>query len=290
MTQIPVIDTHQHLWDLDLFDLPWLESPGVDPLRRSFVMSDYLEATQNCQVEQTVYMEVNVHPDLQQQEARYVLELCSQVDNPMSGAVIGGRPGEARFGRYLEEFAGNPFVKGVRTVLHDPDRPPGMCLQPQFKQNIKLLGELGLSFDLCMRPGEIQDAVELVDACPDTRFIIDHCGNLSVQPDQQADRPAWETGMQQMAERPQVMCKISGIIATATKGGWRPEDLKQNINFCLDTFGEDRVFFGGDWPVCTLKSSFESWLNSLKWIVQDRPETFQRKLFHDNAETFYCLG
>jgi len=192
MDQMPVIDTHQHLWDLDLFQLPWLDSPGVGPLRRSFVMSDYLAATQNCQVEQTIYMEVNVHPDLQQQEARYVLELCGRVDNPMSGAVIGGMPGEAGFGRYLEEFAGNPFVKGVRTVLHDPDRPRGMCLQPQFKENMKLLGELGLSFDLCMRPGEIQDAVELVDACPQTRFIIDHCGNLSVQPDQQSDRAAWE--------------------------------------------------------------------------------------------------
>jgi len=85
MDQMPVIDTHQHLWDLDLFQLPWLDSPGVGPLRRSFVMSDYLAATQNCQVEQTIYMEVNVHPDLQQQEARYVLELCGRVDNPMSG-------------------------------------------------------------------------------------------------------------------------------------------------------------------------------------------------------------
>lgn len=290
MDQMPVIDTHQHLWDLDLFQLPWLDSPGVDPLRRSFLMSDYLAATQHCQVEQTIYMEVNVHPELQQQEARYVLELCSRVDNPMSGAVIGGMPGEAGFGQYLEEFAGNPFVKGVRTVLHDPDRPPGMCLQPHFKENIKLLGELGLSFDLCMRPSEIQDAVELVEACPETRFIIDHCGNMSVQPDQQSDRAAWETGMQQMAEREQVMCKISGIIATATKGNWQPADLKQNIDFCLDTFGEDRVFFGGDWPVCTLTATFESWFHALQWIVQDRSETFQRKLFHDNAQAFYRLG
>ena len=290
MHPMPVIDTHHHLWDLDLFDLPWLELPGMDPLRCSFRMDDYLEATQNCQIEKSVYMEVNVHPELQQKEARCILDLCSQDDNPLAGAVIGGRPEEASFGAYLEEFADNPFLKGVRTVLHDPDRPRGMCLQPQFKQNIQLLGAHGLSFDLCMRPAEIQDAVELVDACPETRFIVDHCGNMSVQPDQQQDRAAWETGMQQMAEREQVMCKISGIVATATKGKWQPEDLKQNIDFCLDTFGEDHVFFGGDWPVCTMTSSYESWLNALKWIVQDRSETFQRKLFHDNAEAFYRLS
>lgn len=290
MDSIPVIDTHQHLWDLDLFQLPWLDLPGMDVLRTSFRMADYREATQNCPIAKSVYMEVNVHPDLQRQEAQYVLTLCEAEDNPMSGAVIGGCPGESSFASYLEEFADNPFVKGVRTILHDPDRPRGMCLTPQFKENIRLLGDRGLSFDLCMRPAEIQDAVELVDACPETRFIIDHCGNMSVQPDQQQDRSDWEQGMQRMADCDRVFCKISGIIATATRGAWQPEDLKQNINFCLDTFGEDRVFFGGDWPVCTLTANFESWYQALKWIVQDRSETFQRKLFHDNAAAFYRLG
>lgn len=289
MNQISVIDTHQHLWDLDSIQLPWLEFPGTAPLRRSFLMSDYLRATENCPISQTVYMEVNVHPDLQQQEARYVLDLCGQADNPMSGAVIGGQPGEAGFEHYLEEFAGNPFLKGVRTVLHDPDRPRGMCLTQQFKSNINLLGEAGLRFDLCMRPGEIKDAVELVDACPQTRFVVDHCGNMSVQTDEQSARPAWEEGMRRLAERDQVVCKISGIIATATAGAWQPKDLKANIDFCLDTFGEDRVFFGGDWPVCTLTATIESWFNALKWIVRERSDTFQRKLFHDNAHAFYGL-
>lgn len=289
MNQRPVIDTHQHLWDLNQIQLPWLEFAGLDSLRHSFLMSDYLKATQDCHIVQTVYMEVNVHPDYQRQEARHVLELCRQTDNPMSGAVIGGMPGEATFGSYLEEFAEDPFVKGVRTVLHDPDRPRGMCLTPQFKKNIKLLGELGLSFDLCMRPAEIKDAVELVDACPQTRFIVDHCGNMSVQPHEQTERAAWEEGLKLLAECERVVCKISGIVVTATAGEWQPADLKENVDFCLDTFGEDRVFFGGDWPVCTLTATFDSWFNALKWIVRERSESFQQKLFHDNAQAFYRL-
>ena len=92
------------------------------------------------------------------------------------------------------------------------------------------------------------------------------------------------------AERPNVICKISGIIATADKDNWSAADLAPNMNFCMDTFGEDRVIFAGDWPVCTLTAPFGGWLNALKEIVKKRSPEFQKKLFHDNAVKFYELG
>ena len=94
--------------------------------------------------------------------------------------------------------------------------------------------------------------------------------------------------MQELAQKPNVICKVSGIIVTANKD-WKPDDLAQNINFTLDTFGEDRVIFAGDWPVCTLKATFAQWVNALKQIVKDRPVSFQKKLFHDNAAKFYGI-
>jgi len=54
-------------------------------------------------------------------------------------------------------------------------------LQEAFVKDVQFLGEQGLSFDLCLRPGELVDAVGLVEQCPDTRFIVDHCGNADVQ-------------------------------------------------------------------------------------------------------------
>jgi predicted TIM-barrel fold metal-dependent hydrolase len=140
-----------------------------------------------------------------------------------------------------------------------------------------------------MRPGEISDGVKLADQCSGTRFIIDHCGNMSVESTDDELRAAWMKGMREAAQRKNIVCKISGIVVTAKKDAWKPADLAQNINFCLDTFGEDRVFFGGDWPVCTLKSSFAQWTNALKTIVAARPAAFHRKLFHDNAAKFYRL-
>ena len=86
------------------------------------------------------------------------------------------------------------------------------------------------------------------------------------------------------------VCKISGIIVTADKEQWKPSDLAPNMNFCMETFGDDRAFFAGDWPVCTLTASYKKWVEALKSIVKDRSAEFQRKLFYDNAVKFYGLS
>lgn len=287
---IPVCDTHLHLWDLSKFKLPWLTGEAVQKINRSFVMKDYLETTSGLNVTRAVYMEVNVDPAQQAAEAEYVIDLCQRDDNPMQGAVIGGSPQSKEFRGYAERFAKSSFVKGVRTVLHDADRPQGMCLEKTFVENIRLLGQLGLRYDLCMRPGELLDAAKLVDQCPQTKFVLDHCGNLSVRNTDATLRGQWEQGIRELAARPNVICKISGIIVTADPDNWSADVLAPNINFCLKTFGEDRVMFAGDWPVCTLTAPFPGWLQALQTIVKDRSAEFQRKLFHDNAVRFYGLS
>jgi predicted TIM-barrel fold metal-dependent hydrolase len=286
----PIIDPHQHLWDLDKIKLSWLGSPGSAALNRSFVTSDYLEATKGLNVVKAVYMEVDCDVEYQDREAEYVLDLCRRGDNPTVAAVIGGRPNSAGFGRYIDKYAGDPHIKGVRQILHVDAAPRGLCLEPRFVESIQLLGELGLRFDLCMRPGEVIDAVKLVDQCPKTRFVVDHCGNMSVQSTDRELRETWMTGMRELAARPHTVCKISGIIVTADKETWKPADLAPNVNFCMDTFGEDRIMFAGDWPVCTLTASYRDWLHALDEIVRDRTESFRKKLYHDNAAKFYDLA
>ena len=86
----PIVDTHQHLWDMDQFILPWLDSEGVEPLRNNYLMSDYLDTSAGSNVSKTVYMEVDVAPHQQVAEVDFVTGLCRQDDNPMAGAVVGG--------------------------------------------------------------------------------------------------------------------------------------------------------------------------------------------------------
>ncbi len=317
---LPIIDTHQHLWDLSVFDMPWLEDAPT--LNRSFVTSDYLAATAGLNVVKTVYMEVDVSAAQKVTEAEHLIELCAADDNPTAAAVIGGNVTSADFGDYIRRYAGSPAIKGVRQVLHGPGTPQGTCLAPQVVENVRLLGELGLCFDLCMRPSELGDGVKLAQQCPDTRFVVDHCGNgdpylisgilpgsgadgdagqaeskLTIADHTDRDDPFWHDAQQWMdgidalAARPNTICKISGIIAR-TRPGWTAADLAPAVNHCLNSFGPDRVVFGGDWPVCTLgaDATYRAWVEALKEIIAGRTETQQRKLLHDNAAAFYELA
>lgn len=285
---IPVIDTHQHLWDLSKFNLPWL-SGASKTIKRSFLPADYAKATAGVNIAKTVYMEVDVHPDQHVKEAEYVIGLCRDANNPMEGAVIGCRPHTKEFVGMAKRFAKEKEIKGFRMVMNPPKWEKGFCLGPQFVSNMKTLGKLGLRYDICMRAAEIADGARLATQCPGTTFIVDHCGNMSVQSTDAKERKSWMAGMKAMAECENSYCKISGIVASAAED-WKPADLADNINFCLETFGEDRVCFAGDWPVCKLRATWMQWHDALREIVKDRSLTFQRKLFHDNAIKIYGLG
>jgi L-fuconolactonase len=282
---VPIVDTHQHLWDLNRFHLPWLA--GAPHINHNFMLKEYAEATDGLGVEKTIYMEVALDPAQQVQEAEFVIETCRQDDNPMVAGVISGQPATGGFKEYITRYKGSPYIKGIRQVLHG-DTPPGFCLQPQFVKSMQLLGDLDMSFDLCLRPAELADGAKLIDQCPHTRFILDHCGNANVQ--DPAGRADWERGVSEVAQRKHVVCKVSGIVATARPGEWKPEELEPYVRHVIKAFGWDRVMFGGDWPVCTKAATIRQWTEALRWIVRDESLENRRKLFHDNAVKFYKLG
>jgi predicted TIM-barrel fold metal-dependent hydrolase len=296
---LPLVDTHQHLWDLSKLRLPWLK--GDNPINRSYVMNDYLEATRGLNVVKAVYMEVDVAPADQVAEAEYVMDICRRGDSPTCAAVIGGRPGEEGFRRYIMRFKDSRYVKGIRQILPAPGNKP-FYLEKPFTDGVRLLGELGMSFDLCMPPEGLAEGAKLVDRCSGTRFILDHCGNadpkwLRAAGGEGAEAAAaqhaaeqWRRDVAVLAQRSNVVCKISGIVARVPKEGWTPDDLAPIINHCLDSFGPDRVMFASDWPVCTQGAPLRRWVEALRAVIRHRPLAEQRKLLGQNAIRFYGLA
>ena len=297
---IKIVDTHQHLWDLERLKLPWLDN--VLALKKEHLPAHYLKASEGTGIKRTIYMEVDAHADHKQKEIEDMTMLCKSEDEIMQGMVISANPGDSGFSKFLEINSGNHFIKGIRQVLHTPEQPVKYCLSTQFVKGIRELGKRGLLFDICIRPAEIKDAVELCRQNPETIFMLDHCGNADpyvVNGQRNRDishpdsnfvhtRESWQEGIQQLGRLENVYCKISGIISRA-ETGWNAETLAPTVNACLAAFGEDRVVFGGDWPVCNLGASLSEWVAALRKIVKNRPETLQKKLFHTNAERLYKI-
>jgi predicted TIM-barrel fold metal-dependent hydrolase len=288
---LSIVDTHQHLWDLDKLRLPWLEKGGK--IGRSFVTKDYLTATAGLNIVKAVYMEVDVAEDQKELEAEQLLALCKQPNQPTVAAVIGCRPSSPDFPKYAQRYRDNPRIKGFRQVL-SADKFDAACLK-----NLQFCAELDKSFDLCVPGQDVGAMIKVVDECPDTRFILDHCGNPDVIAFLPASRRGdhkpghdvadWKRAIQQLAKRERVICKISGIVGSLPKD-WSAEDLAPIVNHCLDAFGPDRVVFGSDWPVCLTGATLAQWVAALKEIIRSRPEVQQQKLLSENAERLYRLS
>lgn len=282
---IPVIDAHQHLWDIKKFKLPWLPTEGV--LARSYSLSDYKQHTAGMNIAHTVYMEVDVDPTQQMEEALLVNGLSSDPMNGMKGAVVSGRPASEGFPAYVNNLVKLPAIRGVRQVLHVPTTSSGFCLSNSFVRGIRLLGNHDLSFDLCVKHGELGNVALLLDTCKDTRFVLDHCGNPDLK---EKDHTSWKRGLEAVAKRNNVVCKISGFLASAPgRGEWSIEQVAPIINHTMDVFGPDRVMFAGDWPVVLLAASYAEWLGAVRQVVSNRSEKDQRKLFYENAIQHYRL-
>src|SRR6266478_6570517 len=141
-----IVDTHQHLWDPEMFRYSWLQS--APSLNRAFRMSDYLATTQGLNVVKSVHLEADVDEPFMRAETRYLLALADQPDNPLAGIVACGRPEKNDFRSYLDMIAGHSKLKGIRRVLHT--QPDDLGQGKVFVQNIASLESYGLSCDLCV--------------------------------------------------------------------------------------------------------------------------------------------
>ena len=282
---LPIVDAHVHLWNPDQFTMPWLAD--IPLLHRPYGLQDYREQTQNLPITGMVYVEVGVEPQETLLEARKVASLAQE--EPRLQAIVAAAPLErgTDVRTYLDALiAISPLIKGVRRNIQD-ETEPEFCLQPDFVAGVRLLAQYNLSFDLCIKHWQLPDAIELVRRCPDTTFILDHLGKPDIK--QQQLNP-WQADMRTLADLPNVCCKISGMVTEADLESWQPADLAPFVNVALEAFGEERVLFGGDWPVALLASSYQRWYETLAALTAHLPLSAQRKLWAENARRYYRMA
>lgn len=272
-----IVDTHLHLIYLERFSYPWLA--GEPAINRDFHLDDYWRIAERLGIEKAIHMEVDVAENDIEAESAFVTSL----GEPVVAAISSCRPESPGFAAHLERAAANPKIKGLRRILHTS--PDELSQSELFAENVRRLADHGLSFDLCVLARQLAIGLSLIDRCPDVQFVLDHCG----VPDIAADAFApWREAIAEIARRPNVAAKISGVIAYAgdnpTTGKIRPY-----VEHVAESFGWDRVVWGSDFPVCTTKASLERWVKMTHEIIAGASESEKTRLLSGNAERIYRL-
>lgn len=284
MPDFPIIDAHVHLWEPERYRMPWLDD---DPLlNKTYGLAEYREHTQGIAIEAMVYLEVDIAAPYKLLEAQWAVQQA-QTD-PRLRAIVASAPLE--YGERVRVFldalqALGPRIKGVRRLIQG-ETDPNFALNTHFVRGVQMLAEYGFSFDLCITYRQLASAIELVRQCPDTAFILDHIAKPDIA-GQQLD--PWREQMHALASLPNIVCKVSGLVTEADSQQWQPEHLEPYVTHVLSVFGEDRVVFGGDWPVVLHASTYRRWVETLDALTSHLSPVAKRKLWADNARRFYRL-
>ena len=257
-----LIDTHLHLIDRSRLRYPWLA--GVPALDRDWPLAEYARDAARLGITAALHMEVDVA------EADIDAEIGAvrgwMAAGPVIGAIAGARPEAAAFAGWLEGLD-RRIVRGLRRVLHVA--PDDVSRAPAFRDGIRAAGRAGLPFDLCVRADQLGLAADLVDACPDCAFVLDHCGNPLVAryAFNAGGFDAWAGPLAALARRPNVTVKISGLLAQ-TGPAWTVAALRPYVEHVIGAFGWDRVVWGSDAPVVTLGGTLAEWVAASRALVE----------------------
>lgn len=277
-----IVDTHLHVIDPSVLDYPWLAS--VPALNQPWSYEAYALEARRAGISRTLHMEVDVSAECIEDEINNVASLAALPDSLIVGAIASCRPEDQGFSAFLDRVSGNKLIKGFRRVLHV--MPDELSEQPLFRENIARLSGTGLTFDLCVQPHQMPKAMALVDLAPDVHFILDHCGVPDIKGDA---RQPWRDNMTEIAKRPNVTAKISGIVAYADPESWIADTLRPWVEHTVQCFGWDRVVWGSDWPVCTLGGGLLAWVAATHALLEGASPDEKQKLLCGNAERIWCL-
>ncbi len=282
-----MIDTHQHLLYPDRFTYTWTKD--IPPLQGAFPLEAYREAAAGTGVEGTVFMEVDVEPAENADEARFFCALADDPANRLLGVIASARPEDEGFEAHLDAIT-HPRLRGIRRVLHT--QPDELSQGTRFRENVSRLGARGLTFDICVLQRQLPLARDLARAAPETTFVLDHCGVPDIAGN---DAPTgegwkqWKRDVTALAELPNLNVKLSGITVYAAEEQRNTEALRPYADVLLETFGPGRMVWGGDWPVCNLGSGLPRWCELTDELLAPLAEDERAKILAWTARRVYGL-
>jgi L-fuconolactonase len=243
------IDSHHHLWDLSIRPQEWMVGDGMDPVRRNFDADDLRTAISGTKIEKTILVHATTTND-----ETYELLALAETDPTIVGVVgwlqIDSPHAIADCEKYLQA-PGASYLKGIRDVAQDlPDS--NYLAKPQSITTVRQLGKMGLTYDILTKTPELRAAIELVKACPEVQFVLDHISKPYIAKE---EIEPWKSLITELASYQNVSCKISGMVTEAKWNAWKSEDFAPYVDHIIESFSPHRLMFGSDWPVALLATS-----------------------------------
>lgn len=273
------IDSHQHFWVYNPEEYPWM-TDELATIRRDHLPPDLQKELELGGLDGSVAVQARQSV----RETEWLLELADR--HPLIKGVVGWvdlQSGDAA--SQLARFADYPLFAGVRHVVQDePDDE--FMLRPGFLRGIEALKSFGLTYDILVFPRQLPAAIGLVQRFPEQPFVLDHIGKPPVR---EGVLSPWREQIEELARFPNLMCKVSGMVTEADWRGWKPGDFRPYLDVVFGAFGEDRVMFGSDWPVCRLAAEYQQ----IYQLAADYCAQFslqaKEKFFGANAVRFYQI-
>lgn len=259
---LEVVDTHVHIWGLDVLNLPWLNScEGV--IRRSFSMDDVVKAygPHDLNFIGGIYVEVDCDDAIKEDDYIFNYNHPKILAKVMRASHLCG---------HMRLPIG---IVGVREPLHIPSSPRGRCLEESFIEGLEVLAEKDLLFESCNRPNELEDMYKAASRVPQAKVVINHCGNVETIDDN------YKKVMTKLASLPNVYCKVSGF-PTKDK-----VFVKNLLDFISGTFEHSKLLYASNFPVVEQYASFEEHLQLVREYFGDDPDIFSK-----NAKKLYKLN
>jgi len=274
-----VIDSHHHVWHYTPEDYGWI-GDDMAAIRRDFLPAD-LSATLD---EAGVDGAISVQARQTVQETTWLLDLARSC--PRIRGVVGWVPlCDPGVTGVLERLSESPALRGVRHVVQDePDE--AFMLRPDFNRGMDALRRFDLVYDVLVFERQLPAALQCVDRHPDQRFVVDHIAKPRIR---EGLLEPWAGRMRELARRPNVWCKLSGMVTEADYRCWTVDQLRPYLTTVLDGFGPERLLFGSDWPVCLVACPYGRWLGIVRDAIASLSRPEQAAILGGNAARVYGL-
>jgi predicted TIM-barrel fold metal-dependent hydrolase len=279
---VPIIDTHIHLFDPTRPQGAPYSGPRVSgsaPIAaypdRYRTLAMPLGSVGAIKVEASPWVEDNL----------WVLDVA-QRDTIIVGVIGNLEPDKPEFKEYFDRYRKHPLFRGIRYGNLWGRDIGKQSDNPTFIEGLKLLAEADLVLDTANpRMALLQAMVKISDKVPDLRIVLDHLPNFEPT---EAERPAYEAVLKEFTKRPQMYVKLSAILRrTNGQLSTDVDTYRPRLDLLADTFGEDRILFGSDWPNSDGVAPIDQVFRIAKEYFASKPRVVAEKYFWKNSLAAY---